>query len=120
MRPRSWSPPVERHLTAARQVVAQDVVPAETGATVRTGVAADRRTSLADAEMRHGRQSKAVRFDGHKRQVVRDLGQAGSLRAVGVTPAGRAKFRERVGVEQSLARLSQVQGDVARYRGLRQ
>jgi hypothetical protein len=30
-----------------------------------------------------------------------------------------AKLRERIGVEHTLARVGQVQGDVARYRGLR-
>ncbi len=41
------------------------------------------------------------------------------LRARQLTPAGRAKLRERVGVEHSLAHIGHWQGDRARYRGLR-
>jgi transposase len=78
------------HVAAARQVVAQDVVPGEQGQpTLRQGVAPDRRISIADAEQRHGRKSKAVRFDGYKRHAARDLAQAGLIRAVAVTPANR-------------------------------
>lgn len=41
------------------------------------------------------------------------------LRAAQASPTGRAKLRQRVGVEHTKARLRQVQGETARYRGLR-
>ena len=50
------------------------------------GVAKDRRISVEDAEMRHGRKSRSVRVDGYKRHVLHDL-DTGLIRAVGLTPA---------------------------------
>ena len=41
--------------------------------TLRQGVAADRRISVEDAEMRHGRKSRSLLVDGYKRHVLRDL-----------------------------------------------
>lgn len=78
------------HLAAAHQVAAQDgVVGAQGQPTLRQGVAPDRRISIADGEQRHGRKSKAVRFDGYKRHAARDLEHGGLIRAVAVTPANR-------------------------------
>ena len=74
-------------LDVARQVREQDVERAADGTpAVRRGVAQDRRISVEDAEMRHGRKSRSHRVDGYKRHVLRDL-DAGLIRAVGVTPA---------------------------------
>jgi hypothetical protein len=53
---------------------------------LRRGVAKDRRISVEDAQMRHGRKSRSVLFDGYKRHVLRDL-DSGLIPAVGVTPA---------------------------------
>jgi hypothetical protein len=36
------------------------------------GVAKDRRISVEDAEMRHGRKSRNVRVDGYKRHVLHE------------------------------------------------
>ncbi len=85
---------VRASLDAAQQVRAQDVELAErvdpsAGAAapaVRQGVARDRRISIEDAAMRHGRKSKAQRVDGYKRHALRDLDRA-VVRAVAVTPA---------------------------------
>src|SRR5574341_303349 len=49
-------------------------------------VAKDRRISIEDAEMRHGRKSRSVRVDGYKRHVLRDL-DSELVVAVGLTPA---------------------------------
>jgi transposase len=74
-------------LDVAQQVRTQDVEPRADGApSVRRGVAQDRRISVEDAEMRHGRKSRSHRVDGYKRHVLRDL-DAGLIRCVGVTPA---------------------------------
>jgi Transposase DDE domain/Transposase domain (DUF772) len=74
-------------LAAAHQVRDQDVERAADGTPiVRRGVARERRISIEDAEMRHGRKSRSHRVDGYKRHVVRDL-DAGLIRAVGITPA---------------------------------
>ena len=74
-------------LDVARQVGEQDVERGADGTpAVRRGVARDRRISIEDAEMRHGRKSRSHRVDGYKRHVLRDL-DAGLIRAVGITPA---------------------------------
>jgi IS5 family transposase len=53
---------------------------------LRRGVAKDRRISVEDEAMRHGRKSRSHRFDGYKRHILRDL-DSGLVRAVGITPA---------------------------------
>ena len=74
-------------LEIARQVKEQDVQVDENGkARLIKGVAKDRRISVEDAEMRHGRKSRSVRVDGYKRHVLHDL-DTGLIRAVGITPA---------------------------------
>lgn len=79
--------PAAAALGAAVQVRDQDVEPAADGTpTVRRGVARERRISIEDAEMRHGRKSRSQRVDGYKRHVLRDL-DAGLIRAVGITAA---------------------------------
>jgi hypothetical protein len=74
-------------VAAAQQVVAQDVEQGADGpAHLRRGVARDRRISVEDAEMRHGRKSASRLFDGYKRHVGRDL-DSGLVRVVGLTAA---------------------------------
>jgi hypothetical protein len=43
------------------------------GVQIRQGVAEDRRVSIEDAEMRHGRKSKSKQFNGYKQHVGTDL-----------------------------------------------
>jgi hypothetical protein len=83
-----WAqPPLE----IAQQVKAQDVQIDEAGkASLIKGVAKDRRISVEDGQMRHGRKSRSVRVDGYKRHVLQDL-DTGLIRAVGVTPANAAE-----------------------------
>ena len=74
-------------LAVARQVQAQDVVQRPNGQpALRQGVAPERRISVEDADMRHGRKSKSLLVDGYKRHIVRDLAR-GLIPAVGVTTA---------------------------------
>jgi len=70
----------------ARQVRDQDVDLTGPAPVLRRGVAKDRRISVEDAEMRHGRKSRSVLFDGYKRHVLRDL-DTGLIPAVGITAA---------------------------------
>jgi hypothetical protein len=77
----------EPSLEIARQVKRQDVQINEAGKiSLIKGVAKDRRISVEDSEMRHGRKSRSVRVDGYKRHVLHDL-DTGLIRAAGVTPA---------------------------------
>jgi transposase len=73
-------------VAAARQVCDQDVDLAGPAPALRRGVAKDRRISVEDSQMRHGRKSRSVLFDGYKRHVLRDL-DSGLVPAVGITPA---------------------------------
>ncbi len=80
-------PGVDAALGAARQVVGQDVALADgQPPTLRQGVARDRRISIEDPQMRHGRKGRSTLVDGYKRHVLRDL-DSGLIPAVAVTPA---------------------------------
>jgi len=76
-----------------RQVLLQDVEekPDDEGGgkRIRQGTSGERICSVHDPEMRHGRKSASVRFDGHKAQVVADV-ESGLVTAVDVVE-GSAK-----------------------------
>jgi transposase len=73
-------------VAAACQVRDQDVDLGGAAPALRRGVARDRRISIEDSQMRHGRKSRSVLFDGYKRHVLRDL-DTELVPAVGITPA---------------------------------
>jgi hypothetical protein len=74
-------------MAAARQVRDQDLQVAPDGAaSLRHGVAKDRRISVEDPYMRHGRKSRSTLVDGYQRHVLTDL-DGGLVCAVGSTPA---------------------------------
>jgi hypothetical protein len=84
-------PAVARGLAAARQVRDQDTALGADGVVrIRQGVAKDRRISIEDPQMRHGRKTKSVRIDGYKRHVLTDL-DTELVPAVGVTAANVAE-----------------------------
>jgi transposase len=70
----------------ACQVRDQDTDLSGPAPALRRGVARDRRISVEDSQMRHGRKSRSVLFDGYKRHVLRDL-DTGLVVAAGITPA---------------------------------
>jgi hypothetical protein len=73
-------------VAVARQVREQDVDLSGPAPVLRRGVARDRRISVEDGQMRHGRKTRSVLFDGYKRHVLRDL-DTGLVVAAGLTPA---------------------------------
>jgi len=78
---------VQTSRQAAEQVRAQDVETTADGTpALRRGVSRDRRISVEDPQMRHGRKSRRVRVDGYKRHVLHDL-DSGLVCAVGLTAA---------------------------------
>jgi Transposase domain (DUF772) len=82
---------VQASRAAAEQVRAQDVEMTAAGMpALRQGVSRDRRISIEDEQMRHGRKSRSVRVDGYKRHVLHDL-DSGLVCAVGVTAANAAE-----------------------------
>jgi Transposase DDE domain len=96
----------EPPLEIARQVKEQDVQIDEHGkASMIKGVAKDRRISIEDAEMRHGRKSRSVHVNGYKRHVLHDL-DTGLIRAVGITPANIPEASVTGGISVDLERQS--------------
>ena len=67
------------------------------------GVAKDRRISVEDGQMRHGRKSRSVRVDGDIRHVLHDLG-TGLIRAVGITPANAPEVSVTPAISADLAK----------------
>ncbi|HYO51969.1 IS1182 family transposase [Archangium sp.] len=84
-------PPLSVHLATLEQIGKQDLEPDPEGGggvRIRKEVAEDRRVSVEDGEMRHGRKSKSKRFNGYKQHMATDLDEKLIL-ACAVTPANR-------------------------------
>lgn len=81
--------PLRPYLEAMTTVQEQDLeVTSDGRKRIRQGVAPDRRVSIEDEEMRHGRKSRSKRFDGYKEHIARDL-DVPAIVACSVTPANR-------------------------------
>jgi transposase len=90
-------------LDVAQQVCTQDLTTVPDGTpALRHGVAEDRRISVEDAEMCHGRESRNLLINGYKRYVLRDL-DSGLIVAVGVTPANVPEASVTDAIETDLA-----------------
>jgi transposase len=101
--PAAVAPQVAASLAVAEQVCTQDLTAAPNGPpSLRQGVAAERRISVEDAEMRHGRKSRNLLVDGYKRHVLRDL-DSRLIVAVGVTPANAPEARVTDAIETDIA-----------------
>lgn len=88
-------PPLLGVLNTLETLLEQDLEPdPQGGLRIRKGVAKDRRISVEDDEMRHGRKTKTKRFDGYRRHIARDIDERIIL-AVDVTPAN-ARDRDAV------------------------
>ena len=74
------------------KLLLQDVERKPEGVSIKEGVSRDRIVSVHDPEMRHGRKSKAKRFDGHKGAVAVDP-ESQLITAAGVL-AGNAPDHE--------------------------
>jgi Transposase domain (DUF772)/Transposase DDE domain len=83
-------PPLKDDLATLAQLMSQDLEPdpGGGGVKIREGVAPDRRVSVEDREMRHGRKSKSKRFNGYKRHIATDL-DSDLILAGAITPANR-------------------------------
>lgn len=84
-------PPLKDAMATLQQIRTQDLDPDPGGqgkVRIRQGVAEDRRVSIEDPEMRHGRKTKSKRFNGYKRHIASDL-DTNLIVACAVTPANR-------------------------------
>ena len=81
--------PLKPYIDAIAQIQSQDLEVGEDGSVrIHRGVAEDRRVSIEDSEMRHGRKSKTKRFNGYKEHVATDI-DTDLIVACEVTPANR-------------------------------
>ncbi|MGC3997731.1 MAG: transposase [Anaeromyxobacter sp.] len=87
-------PPLSDDLATLQQIMNQDLEPDPGGGgkKIREGVAPDRRVSVTDPDMRHGRKSKTMRFNGYKRHIATDL-DSGLILSGAITPANRVPVR---------------------------
>ncbi len=99
-------PPLAEHLETLRQLREQNLEPDPSGggARIRQGVAVDRRVSIEDKEMRHGRKSKSKRFNGYKRHIAADL-DTDLILACAITPANRPEEEATPMLRDDIARL---------------
>jgi hypothetical protein len=83
-------PPLSDHLATLAQLRAQDLdpEPPDGKPRIRKGVAEDRRVSVEDPDMRHGRKSKSKRFNGFKSHIAMDI-DTDLILACAVMPANR-------------------------------
>jgi len=78
---------LQPYISAVAQVREQDLDESVRGKPrIRREIARDRRVSIEDSEMRHGRKSKSKRFNGYKEHIAADL-DSGLILACAVTPA---------------------------------
>jgi hypothetical protein len=110
-------PPLKEHVETLHELMQQDLEPDPSGGgngggvRIREGVAPDRRVSVEDKEMRHGRKSKSKRFNGYKRHLARDL-DCGLILACAMTPANRPEEEAAEALEADLQHLQRAIGEL--------
>jgi hypothetical protein len=114
-------PPLQEHVATLRQVIDQDLEPDPDHpgggpARIRQGVAEDRRVSIEDKEMRHGRKTKSKRFNGYKRHLAIDLDTILVL-AVAVLPANRPEQDAAPSLVEDIAAQGRTIGELYIDRG---
>jgi hypothetical protein len=97
-------PPLCEHLETLRQLRGQDLEPDPEGGQprIRRGVAEERRVSVTDSQMRHGRKSDSKLFNGYKGHIAADL-DLGLVLACAVTPANRPDGEAAPELQQDIA-----------------
>lgn len=104
--------PIRPYIEAVAQIHKQDLEEDARGVRIRQGVAADRRVSIEDAEMRHGRKSKSKRFNGYKQHIAADL-DTGLIAACSVTPANRPEEEAMPELKGDIDRQGRVVGELS-------
>jgi len=113
-------PPLKEHIDTLIQIRTQDLEPDPEGGggktRIRDGVAAERRVSVEDPDMRHGRKSKTKRFNGYKRHIATDL-DTDLILACAVTPANRPEEEAAPVLLASIERQGRAIGEMHIDRG---
>lgn len=112
-------PPLKDHVETLRQLRAQDLEPDPSGngrTRIREGTAEDRRISVEDKDMRHGRKSKSKRINGYKRHIATDL-DTQLIVACAVTPANRPEQEALPPLKEDLAAVERSLGELHIDRG---
>jgi hypothetical protein len=112
-------PPLKQSLETLKQIAAQDLEPdpgGGGGTRVRKGVAPERRISIEDAEMRHGRKSKSQRIKGYKRHIAADL-DTRLIVAAAITPANRPEAEATPSLHADIAHQNLTIGELHIDRG---
>ncbi len=112
-------PPLKEHVESLQQLREQDLEPDPSGngrTRIREGTAEDRRISIEDKDMRHGRKSKSKRINGYKRHIATDL-DTHLIVACAVTPANRPELEAMVPIKNDLASLERSLSELHIDRG---
>lgn len=98
-------PPLKGLFELIAQLRGQDLEPDPSGGgpRIRKGVTEDRRISIEDADMRHGRKSKSKRFNGFKQHLACDL-DTDLVLACAALPANRPEAEAAPSLSRDLAR----------------
>ena len=112
-------PPLKEHIDTLVQIRTQDLEPDPSGGgktRIRKGVAADRRVSVEDPDMRHGRKSKTKLFNGFKRHIALDL-DTGLIVAGAITPANRPEEEAAPALKADIDKMNRRIGELHNDRG---
>ena len=84
---------LKESLSLLETVLSQNIEPdPDGGSRVKQGVSADRRISISDSEMRHGRKSKSRTINGYKQHIAVDL-DTKLILATSVRPANEPEHK---------------------------
>jgi hypothetical protein len=113
-------PPLKDHIATLVQIRGQDLEPDPNGGGgrvhIRQGTAAERRVSIEDPDMRHGRKSKTKLFNGYKRHIATDL-DTSLILACGITPANRPEAEAAPSLKIDIDRQQRAIGELSCDRG---
>ncbi|HET9620286.1 MAG TPA: IS1182 family transposase [Kofleriaceae bacterium] len=111
--------PLSEYLATLSQIRDQDLEPDPSGngrSRIRDHVAEERRISVSDPEMRHGRKSKSRRIDGYKRHIAVDL-DTQLIIGCAVTPANRPEAEAALPLQRDIQRIATRIGEMHCDRG---
>lgn len=100
------TPEFHSSLGALKQVLEQDLEPDPNDPKkqkLKQGVAENRRVSVRDGQMRHGRKSKSKRFNGYKRHIATDL-DSRVIVSCAVAPANQPEADSAQGLASDMQR----------------